>query len=151
MDDYEIKNICDIQFDQKKLNQLASVLNYLSPNTNIDLEQFNDHIHTIKNTKHIYTLIIISKKNDTIIGTGSVIIEQKLLRNMAKVGHIEDIVIHKDHRGKKLAKILMNNLIDICKYECCYKIILDASDDIKILYEKMGFHKSANTMRYNII
>ena len=44
------------------------------------------------------------------MATGTLLIEEKLLRNFGKVGHIEDIVIHLDFRkyglGKKMIQVV---------------------------------------------
>ena len=69
---------------------------------------------------------------------------------MGSVGHIEDIVIDMEYRGLGLAKMLMTKLIDCAKDYGCYKIILDASDNVKGFYEKLGFIQQANNMRLNL-
>ena len=57
------------------------------------------------------------------------------------VGHIEDIVSHKDYRGQNLGLIIIDTLKHIGKGQGCYKIILDCSEKNVGFYEKCGFTK----------
>lgn len=142
-ENYNLRNLVNI------LSQL-SASNPVDTNIESNIDILKDHIknnETIDiNKKHIF---VVKYEND-IIGTGSILIENKILRNMSKVSHIEDIVIDNEYRGFGLAKILMEALIRYSKNEGCYKIILDASDDVKGFYEKLGFKHHANSMRLDI-
>lgn len=83
-------------------------------------------------------IFVIEFKNE-IIATGSIFIEPKFIRNMKNVGHIEDIVVSKDHRGLGLGKMIMQKLINCGKSHDCYKIILNCSDKNVGFYKKYGF------------
>lgn len=126
----------------KILEQLTLVdINY---NDKSSLEKIRFYI---KNNPKITKIV---KYEDYIIGTGSLLIEDKIIHNFGKVGHIEDIVIDKDFRGLGLAKRLVIDLVELAKEIGCYKVILDASDEVAGLYTKCGFTKSANNMRINL-
>jgi glucosamine-phosphate N-acetyltransferase len=58
-----------------------------------------------------------------------VFIERKFLRNLGKVGHIEDIAVSKDMQGKKLGFRVIQALTGISESVGCYKTILNCSDD----------------------
>ena len=45
------------------------------------------------------------EERESIVGSGTLLIEQKLIRSCGKAGHIEDIVISEKYRGKKLGKL----------------------------------------------
>lgn len=143
MTDYNLKNL------MKVLEQLSSTkFSFRIDEMNVD--KIREHIKNINqsiiNKKHLF----IVRYEDTIVGTGSVLVEDKLIHDIGRAAHIEDIVIDKDFRGLGLAKHLMEVLIQCSKDEGCYKIILDASDDVKMFYEKLGFKQHANSMRLNI-
>ncbi|KAH8823508.1 acyl-CoA N-acyltransferase [Flagelloscypha sp. PMI_526] len=88
-----------------------------------------------------YTLVIVSKPTDTIVGVGSLFIERKFLRGLGSVGHIEDIAVDKSQQGKKLGLRVINALTYISESMSCYKTILNCSENNVPFYEKCGFVK----------
>ena len=84
-----------------------------------------------------------------VVGSGTLLVEEKLIRNYGKVGHIEDIVIHTDYRGYGLGKILIDHLTSMGKNQACYKCILDCDEKNVGFYENCGYvHKGAEMARY---
>lgn len=77
--------------------------------------------------------------NCTIIASATVIIEQKLIHNMGRVGHIEDVVVAQTARGNGIGKMIVNKCIEHANKRGCYKCILDCSE------ENVGFYKKCNT------
>jgi len=90
--------------------------------------------------------VLEEKESGLIVGTGTLFIEDKFLRNYGKVGHIEDIVVHSDYRGYGLGKIMIEHLTKQAKMAGCYKCILDCSDDNVGFYEKCGYVKKGAQM-----
>lgn len=90
--------------------------------------------------------VLEEKESGSIVGTGTLFIEDKFLRNYGKVGHIEDIVVHSDYRGYGLGKIMIEHLTKQAKLAGCYKCILDCSDDNVGFYEKCGYVKKGAQM-----
>ena len=74
-----------------------------------------------------------------IIGTASVLIEEKFIHKLSSVGHIEDVVVDKEYRDKGLGKLLINHCIEYIKNNGCYKVILSCSDKYVEFYRKCGF------------
>jgi glucosamine-phosphate N-acetyltransferase len=74
-----------------------------------------------------------------IVGSGTVIIEPKIIRAGSWVGHIEDIVVKSDYRGKKIAQNILNELTNYAKTFPCYKIILDCAESVCPVYLSNGF------------
>ena len=96
---------------------------------------FEFFISNIPYNQHIYIML----KNKVPVGMGTIIIENKIIHNFGKVGHIEDIVIDKNFRGMNLGKELINFLKNIAIKNNCYKIILNCSEKVKKFYEKSDF------------
>ena len=71
---------------------------------------------------------------------GTLVIEKTYLWG-SNVGHIEDIIIDKNHRGKGYGKILLNKIIEKSKKYGCYKIILYCEEKNVGFYEKNGFQQ----------
>ena len=88
--------------------------------------------------------------NGQIIGSITLLVEQKFIHNGGKVGHIEDVVTRKEYSGKGVGSALVQKCIEAAKEEKCYKVILDCSLDNIAFYEKAGFRKHEVSMRYDI-
>ncbi|KAI0313956.1 acyl-CoA N-acyltransferase [Amylostereum chailletii] len=93
-----------------------------------------------------YTLVIVDKASDQIVGVGAVFLERKFLRGLGTVGHIEDIAVDKRQQGKKLGLRVIQALTHISETSGCYKTILNCSDANIPFYEKCGFEKKENEM-----
>jgi glucosamine-phosphate N-acetyltransferase len=103
----------------------------------ISIEDWNNRYDEIKNNSCIQIWVILDK--DTIIATGTIILEPKFIHNIGRVGHIEDIVVHRDKNGLGIGKKLIDDLVNIARNSGCYKVILNCSDKNIGFYEKVGF------------
>ncbi|KAG1874949.1 hypothetical protein F4604DRAFT_1763184 [Suillus subluteus] len=97
--------------------------------------------HAMRATPSAYfSVVILDKASDKIVGVGTVFIERKFLRGLGSVGHIEDIAVDKSQQGKKLA------LTHISESSGCYKTILNCNDTNIPFYQKCGYVKKENEM-----
>lgn len=96
---------------------------------------------------HIY----IAKTNDKkIIGTATLLVEQKFIHNGGKVGHIEDVAVRKEYEGNGVGSDIVKKLIELAKEKECYKIILDCNEKNIPFYQNLGFFRYENEMRLNL-
>ena len=84
-----------------------------------------------------------------LMAVASLITINKILRSGSRMGLIEDVAVHSDARGLGLGKMLIENLKELAVEKGCYKTILNCSDDNVTFYEKCGFHKAENQMRWD--
>lgn len=133
MSNIVIRNIHNDDLNKNIIN----LLNQLSDTKNIKINLFSQFIKTLNNNHQI--IVIEDTINNKIIGMGTILIEQKIIHNMGKVAHIEDIVIDKNYRKRGLANKLLNKLKNIAINNNCYKIILNCNDNLKKFYIKNGF------------
>ena len=116
------------------------LLGQLTNVTKIEVGRYWQQLQYIQSQNgYIYVLVDIEK--DKIVGSITLLIEYKLIRNCGKVGHIEDVVVDKNYRGKGLGKKLIEHAKFEAKDRGCYKIILDCSDDNSEFYAKCGLTK----------
>jgi glucosamine-phosphate N-acetyltransferase len=99
--------------------------------------------------KNYRIVIAEDKQNHQIIGSATLLIEQKFIHNGGKAGHIEDVVTRKGYEGKGIGREILKELIKIAKDNECYKIILDCDEKLVKFYEKLGFKKHSIMMRLN--
>ena len=94
-------------------------------------------------------LIFVAEYENKIVGSTTLFLEQKFIHNGGIVGHIEDVVVQKEMQGKSIGEKLIRESLNYAKSKGCYKTILDCTDEVKAFYEKIGFKKTSNGMRYD--
>jgi glucosamine-phosphate N-acetyltransferase len=108
-------------------------------------------------TQHQPKVIFVAWLDGKIVGTASVLIEEKVNRGTDKekgrlrtVAHVEEVVVDSEYRGKDVGKELMEYCINFSKLANAYKVILDCSEENIPFYEKCGFKRHEVSMRLDI-
>lgn len=101
-----------------------------------EFDSYCEQISNNKNQKHY-----VIEVDGSIIASGTLLIENKIIHDFKNVGHIEDIIIHKNYRKKGYGKIIMEKLIDVAKNSHCYKVILNCNPECENYYKKFGLSK----------
>lgn len=138
--DYTIRILKKDDYNKEYLNLLEQLT--IVNKKDISYQNFCDFIDLLDNN-HI---IFVIEDNNKIIATTTLLIENKLIHGLGKVGHIEDVVVDKDYNGKNIGKYIVNHVVAYCEKEECYKVILDCNNDVKNFYEKCGFVCKGNMM-----
>ena len=122
-------------------------LDSLKKASDLNEDKAKDVFNKIKsNPNHLVFVVIL---DDKVVGSTTLLIEPKFIHQGGKVGHIEDVVIAKEFQGSGIGEKLINFVLEYAKKNDCYKTILDCSDDVKPFYEKIGFKKHSNCMRFD--
>lgn len=122
--------------------QYLLLLSELTSTSYIETSLFLKNIERISEIGTIIVGVIYDSSNNSIeiIASGTIIIEPKIIREGKNVGHIEDIVVAKNMRGKGISSKIINILKLFAKSSNCYKIILDCDNEVKNVYIKNGFN-----------
>lgn len=97
----------------------------------------------INNNNHMFVI----EDEGLIIGSGTLHVEKKFIRNGGLAGFIEDVVVRNDYRGKNLGSELIQKLIEKGKKLGCYKIVLSCFPERVAFYERNGFFQESILMR----
>ena len=128
-------------------NGFLTTLDSLKQASSIDKKKAEEIFEKINsNPDHI---IAVAELDGKIIGATTLLIEIKFIHEGGIVGHIEDVVVDKNHQGQKIGDKIMKYLLEIANKRGCYKTILDCTDDVKPFYEKLGFKQVANELRFD--
>ena len=100
----------------------------------------------LENENHV---VHVAELDGKIIGTTTLLIEQKFIHEGGLVGHIEDVVVKKGFEGQRIGMKLVLSLLDIAKERKCYKTILNCENKLIPFYEKIGFKQKSNEMRFD--
>ena len=136
------------ELEEKDLfNGFLESMDSLKLASNLDIEKAKEIFEKISsNSNHFVYVAILDGR---VVGSTTMLIEPKFIHNGGNVAHIEDVVVSKDYQGKGIGEMLMRSLLDLAKDNNCYKTILDCSDEVKPFYEKIGFKRTSNGMRYD--
>ena len=130
-------------------NGFLNSLDALRKASDLESEKAKQIFNQIKKNEN--QKVFVAVMDNKIVGSTTLLIEQKFIHQGGKVGHIEDVVVSKENQGKGIGEKLINSVLDYAKLNQCYKTILDCTDDVKEFYEKLGFKKHQNCMRFDHI
>ena len=129
MSDLHFRNI-----EKKDLEQVFVLLNQLKEMdvSKIDNEKaWNDFITNSSSNS------IVGIYDDKVVAYGSVVVENKVRGEVA--GHIEDIVVDTEVRGKMIGVSLIKELVKVAKNKGCYRITLFCKESLINFYSRNGF------------
>ncbi|XP_048586438.1 glucosamine 6-phosphate N-acetyltransferase isoform X2 [Nematostella vectensis] len=121
---------CESPGEDLRLRPLAS--------DDYDKERFNamrDHHGTY------YIIVVENTKADKILASGSLIVEQKFIHEIALRGRIEDIVVDDSCRGRRIGQLIVETLLLLSEKLGCYKTSLECRDPLLGFYKKFGFQE----------
>jgi glucosamine-phosphate N-acetyltransferase len=84
-----------------------------------------------------YFIVVITAPSldgtgEKIIATGTVFFEHKFLHGLGVVGHIEDIAVARDQKGKKMGLRILEALTFAANEKGCYKVSPIPAFEIKV-------------------
>ena len=141
-----IINIKTLILNESHYNEIIDLYNNFSKINKriLDFKNLKGLIERLPQNHNIYFYL----ENDKIVGGITLIIEQKIIHNGGKVGHIEDFVVLDEYRNKGIGSLLYNYVKILCEQNKCYKMILDCDQLIENYYIKKGFVKKGSYLGY---
>lgn len=124
------------KIEHRDYEQFKALINMFRE-TDFTKEQFIDLL--VK--KNAYSEVWVYEENGVLIGSISLFLEDKFIFNISRVGHIEDVIVHSEHRKKGIGKQLMDVARERAKELGCYKVSLVCSEENKHFYEKCGMEQ----------
>lgn len=119
---------------EEDINDVFILLNQLKK---IDLENIDRKKAWNDFNSNTSSNSIVGIYNNRIVAYGSVVIENKIRGEVA--GHIEDIVVDSEVRGKMVGVSLIKELIEISRKKGCYRITLFCNEKLINFYSRNGF------------
>ena len=143
-----MENLKIRELEQNDLfNGFLESLDSLRNVSDIDKDKADKIFSIIKSSQN--QKIFVAILEDKVVASTTLIIEQKFIHDGGLVGHIEDVVVSKEYQGKGIGKELILQVLDYAKKNNCYKTILDCNDSVKPFYERIGFKRHSNCMRFD--
>lgn len=96
----------------------------------------------------IHTFVALD--GERVIGTTSLIVEQKFIHSGGRCGHIEDVVVHPDCNQRGVGGALVRYAVERAREFGCYKVILSCFENLVPFYERQGFRRHDVGMRIDL-
>lgn len=158
---------CDTEFEFRYLKRddygrgILSVLAQLTVVGEVSKQDFENRFDWIfpRQSDTYYIVVIVDKLKDKVIGSATLLLERKFIRNTGTVsyyynqafylidsqcGHVEDVAVDTSYRGKKLGVRLIQTIKDLAILHGCYKITLDCKETNAPFYEMVCSYSSDN-------
>jgi len=110
----------------------------------ISFEKFCEYYDIIFKNSEIF----VARLDDKIVGSITLIYDQKFINNYALYGHIEDVVVHEEYRTLKIGSKLIEYVKNRCIEKNCRKCSLVCSKEISSFYLKNQFEEKGIHMTF---
>lgn len=138
----EINKLVKTDFE----NYLDLMRQFRPIDTDITYDTFCQIYDKIFTNSEIY----VARNDGKIVGSITVIYEQKFINNLAMYAHIEDLIVDTNYRKYKIG----SSLLDYAKYQAlmkkCYKCTLGCSAELSGFYQYNDFEEKGIHMTYVI-
>ena len=129
--------MAEIDFRAVKRSDLKEVIVLLNQLKEIDVSKINLNKAWSDFISNSSSNSIVGIYNNKVVAYGSLVVENKIRGEVA--GHIEDIVVDSNVRGKMIGVALIKELIKIGKIKGCYRITLFCKETLVKFYSRNGF------------
>jgi len=128
-------------YKEKIIMIYLKLIPQLSDTVVYDYDKFILNLNQINNYGIIYVACLnLPPSNDfIIIASGTCFLEPKIIHNFMNVGHIEDVVVDANFRGKGVVHNILNHLKNYAVSNNCYKVILDCHSELVKVYSKSNY------------
>lgn len=113
-----------------------------------DPNRAEEILEAIKSNHH-KIFVALDERGD-VIGSTTLLIEQKFIHDGGRVGHIEDVVTRKGYELMGVGSELVRAAMRFAAEAGCYKVILVCSEEKVRFYQRLGFKKHSVCMRYDL-
>ena len=137
--------MAEIDFRAVKRSDLKEVVVLLNQLKEIDVSKINLNKAWSDFISNSSSNSIVGIYNNKIVAYGSLVVENKIRGEVA--GHIEDIVVDSNVRGKMIGVALIKELIKIGKIKGCYRITLFCKETLVKFYSRNGFEVNNVVMK----
>ena len=120
----------------------VDLLRQLTECGTVTYNEYKKRFQQMKECANTYFILVIEdpQLNKQIIGSATLVVEKKFIRQLSVRGRIEDVVVNNRYRGQQLGKLLIDLLTQFAREKChCYKISLECKDDLVTFYEQFGY------------
>lgn len=139
-----------VQITILQKNDYADYLNLMRQFRPIDytisFEQFCELYDIIFKNSEIF----VARLNNKIVGSITLIYDQKFINNYSLYAHIEDVVVDENYRQLKIGSKLIEHVKNRATEKNCRKCTLTCSKEISSFYLKNHFEEKGILMTFTL-
>ncbi|XP_054257663.1 probable glucosamine 6-phosphate N-acetyltransferase isoform X3 [Macrosteles quadrilineatus] len=140
-----IRPLQSSDFNLGYINLLAQ----LTCTGDISRKEFTDRFQSMVRCPNTYYITVVEDVTTCqIVGSASLVLEQKFIHKCALRGRVEDVVVSDQYRGKQLGKLLMATMVLLAEHLGVYKLTLDCRDHMVPFYQTFGYDKEPGNSNY---
>uniref|UniRef100_A0A1B6GCY7 Glucosamine 6-phosphate N-acetyltransferase n=2 Tax=Cuerna arida TaxID=1464854 RepID=A0A1B6GCY7_9HEMI len=125
------------------------LLGQLTTTGDISYDEFEDTFQSMKKCPNTYFVVVIEDTTlGRVVGSSTLVLEQKFIHKCALRGRVEDVVVSNDYRGKQLGKLLIATMVLLAEQLGVYKLTLDCRDHMIPFYQAFGYKKEPGNSNY---
>ena len=143
---FTIANSQVINYRKLEISDKDKYLSLMNGFRSVTMDMEEDVFNKIYNKIFTSGYIIVCEQNDELIGSITILFEQKFIHNSSIYAHIEDVFVDETHRHKKIGKELVNKAIDYCKNNNVLKVSLNCDEKLKEFYSLNNFEQRQISM-----
>lgn len=123
----------------------------LSPATTTT-EDIAGNIDWRSRTMHSTTYTFVATVDRKIVGTYTIVLEQKLNRDSYRglSASLENVAVHPEYQGRGIGAALVKHAVKVAKDYGCYKVVLHCDHSRAGFYQQAGFYTNGVSMRLDI-
>lgn len=134
----KIEKIC-----KKHMKEVISLLNENLSEYKPNFDEYNKIWDVFSSQENVHAVVAITDQK--VVGYGALFFEVKIRGGI--VGHVEDIVTHKDFKKKGIGKLIQDNFYLKSLERGCHKIALQCKDYNVSFYKKCKYNISGVGMQ----
>lgn len=123
-------------------------LETLAALTSVELSA--DRARELFDSKPVNQFTFVAVHGHRVIGTTSLVIDQKYIHSGGRVGHIEDVAVAKDFQRRGIGTELVRYAAEFAGEAGCYKVILHCFAELSPFYQRLGFRDFNIGMRLDL-
>ncbi|KAE9968059.1 hypothetical protein EG327_011200 [Venturia inaequalis] len=93
-----------------------------------------------------YFILVVVNSEDRIVASGTLMMERKFVHNLGTVGHVEDIAVARDQKGKKMGLRVLEALVHVAQTAGCYKTMVNCAEANEAFHAQCGFVREGSQM-----
>lgn len=137
-----IRELTGIDLHKGFLETLASL-------ADVDLQP-EDAVGIFRNRLKAGVRTFVAEAQGRIVGTTTLLVEEKFIHAGGRVGHIEDVAVHREFRKQGIGNALVQYAVEESKKLGCYKVILNCFEHLVPFYSGNGFRRQDVGMRIDL-
>jgi len=130
-------------------NGLLETLENLSDTGGLTSKEALSIVRTMRGNQLCHVFVAIESAGK-VVGSTTLLVEQKIIHRGGLVGHIEDVVVRRGSEGEGVGRSLVKAAAEKAAELGCYKCILDCKADLVGFYEGLGFRRHDVGMRLDL-